>query len=346
MSRSLDNPINWSVHAGTMFAIRIRIHLFFILGAIYIIFRDLSQTGSWSQVGYGMGTLGLLFAIVLMHEFGHCFGARYVGGTAEEILLWPLGGLAQTSPPHKPRAHLITVLAGPAVNVAFLLIFGTALAVWKGSLLALPLNPFKPFLPLSTQYLYDYGSLHYWLNDFITINWMLLLFNLLPVFPFDGGRVLQCILWFRKGYGPATMTASGVGMVGAIAIGTIGLLTAASILMFIAIFGYVTCWQQRQMLKAGAFEAQNEFGYDFSQGYTSLNKDWENPQQAPRPSFFQRWRNKRAIARAERERNRIEERRVEVDRILEKVHKDGLQSLTTKERRLLQEESKFHESKG
>ncbi len=340
MSQKLDNPINWSFGVGSLFGIRIRLHLLFIFGGLILVFGELRDGGGWAGLGYGLGSMALLFTIVLLHEFGHCFGARSVGGYADEILLWPLGGLASTCPPHDPRAHLVTVIAGPAVNVILLLITAIVILLWKGTLDALPLNPFHPF---HTNVPYAAGGWHYWLVVFFTLNLIILLFNLAPVFPFDGGRVLQCILWFRKGFVPATLIATGVGMVGAVVLGVLGLATEEVIFFAIAFFGYFTCWQQRQMIKAGMFETGNEFGYDFSHGYTSLEAEPDQPERPP--SLWQRRRERKEARRAELEATRLEEYRREIDRILNKVHHDGIQSLTAKEQRLLEEETQRQRSR-
>ena len=333
MGGRLDNPVNWSFPVGRLFGIQIRVHLLFVLGGLVLVANMLRDDAGWLGLAYGLGHIALLFFIVLVHEFGHCFGARSAGGEADEILLWPLGGLAFTNPPHTPRAHLITVIAGPLVNVAFLIIAAAVLLTWKGSVGALPINPFTPFetaLPIISE-------MQYWLVAFFTLNLIILLFNLAPVFPFDGGRVLQCLLWFRHGFGRATTIATGVGMIGAIVIGVIGLFVGQMIFFAIAFFGYFTCWQQRQMLKAGMYDSQNEFGYDFSRGYTSLEHGDSRPER--KPTYWERRRAQRALVRARREAERSEEHRRHIDQILEKVHGHGMESLTPKERRLLEEET-------
>jgi stage IV sporulation protein FB len=342
VSRGLENPINWSFPIGSLFDIRIRIHVLFVLGGLFVVFQELDGDQGFTGVGYGLGSLAILFLIVLLHEFGHCFGARSVGGSADEILLWPLGGLAFTSPPHNARAHLITVVAGPLVNVVLLVLATAILVTWKGTLDALPLNPFAPFqTPLAAMYAREgtyFGSVYYWLVVFFTLNFIILLFNLMPVYPFDGGRVLQCILWMRKDFASATLLATGVGMVGAIAIGIVGVFTEGFMLFGIAIFGYVTCMQQRQAVQSGMFETENEFGYDFSRGFTSL-EGGATDVRARKPSMLQRWRANRDARRTAKE---LEERELltkEIDRILAKVHDDGLQSLTANERALLKSET-------
>jgi len=332
VSNALDNPANWSVRVGALFGIRIKLHLLFIFGGLFVVASSLRDGTGWTGFGYGAGTLAMLFVIVLVHEFGHCFGARYVGGYAEEILLWPLGGLAYTSPPHNARAHMITAIAGPLVNVVFLAVTAVVLIGWTGQVGSVPWNPFHPFVPA----IQAANEVQHWLVIFFTLNLIILLFNLAPVFPLDGGRVLQCILWRRHGFSAATNTACGIGMVGAIVIAVVGILTEEWLFFAIALFGYFTCWQQRQMIKSGFFESDNEFGYDFSRGYTSLDHE-ETAER--KPSYWQRRRTARALKREHREAERLEEHRVEVDRILDKVHREGIESLNPKERRLLEAET-------
>ena len=344
MRGGLDNPINWSFRIGTIWGIRIRLHLLFVLGGIVVVFYEWSgSNGGWTNMAYGLGALGLLFVIVLFHEFGHCFGARSVGGYAEEILLWPLGGLASVSPPHTARAHLITAIAGPAVNVVFLIITAAVLVAWKGTPGALPLNPFNPF----SSTVAITSDLQYWLVVFFTLNLVILLFNLAPVFPFDGGRVLQCLLWPKRGFVEATLIATGVGMVGAIVIGLLGIVTGALILFAIAFFGYFTCWQQRQAIKSGVYEEGNEFGYDFSRGYTSLESGTMVAQDKQEtPSFLARRRARRAQAKAQQEAEHLERRRARVDQILDKVHRQGIESLSPQEGRILDEETERKRARG
>ena len=332
--RALDNPINWSFGIGRVFGIRIKLHIFFILGAIVILLQGVRAADGAALSGliYGAGSLGILFLLVLLHEFGHCAGARYVGGQAEEILMWPLGGLASLSTPHTPRANLITAVAGPAVNVAVCLLIALVLIAVTGSGWTVPWNPFGSWF--SGTSINSYVQL--WLVTVFALSYMLLLFNLAPVFPFDGGRVLQCLLWPSRGYADATKIATGIGMVGAIGFGVLGLITEQMILFFIAVFGYMTCWQQRQMLKMGVVGNESEFGYDFSQGYTSLEAD---PQQPRRPSFLARRRAAKAAKRQQQEQEAIETHHRRVDAILQKISQEGAASLTPEERRVLETET-------
>src|SRR5437870_4230278 len=132
----MRDPFTWSFPVGRLSDISVRIHVLFPLVALGMILRvalqkepeppaDPLPTGLWLDAAMVMG---LLFFSVLLHELGHCFAARRVGGDADEILLWPLGGLAACDVPHQPRAHFITAAGGPAVNLLICLICGLALA--------------------------------------------------------------------------------------------------------------------------------------------------------------------------------------------------------------------------
>ncbi len=338
--RPLDNPINWSFRAGRLWGIDIRVHVTFIICAIVLLWMEMPKPGSGEVLSLGramldaVGTYGLLFVVVLLHEFGHCFGARHVGGDADEILLWPLGGLASVNPPPNPRAHAITTAAGPMVNIILCAICSGVLAVWVGSLGAVPWNPLHPTSPVDSSILPTTGQL--WLMRFYGMSYFILLVNLLPIYPFDGGRLVHAWLWPRKGYRAATEIATGTGMVGAIMIGLFGLFTDQSwLLLMIAVFGYVTCWQTRRTIREQS--EMGEFGYDFGAGYGSPQRH-EPPER--RPGFLERRRERFAASRAEKQRRVAAAQQQAVEAVLRKVSISGLGSLTPKERRILEEETR------
>lgn len=342
-ARNYDNPINWSAKVGRLFSIDIRIHLFFLAGVLFLVGQQMKFAQDNPAMSTGMAVLNglaisaILFLIVLLHEFGHCFGARSMGGSAEEIMLWPLGGLASVAPPHRPWAHFVTAAAGPFVNVLIAIPLAAVIVALTGSITAIPINPFYPFGSGSVS-----STLQYWVFSVWGINYILLVFNIALVFyPFDGGRMLQAWLWHRQGYGPSMMTATFVGMIGAVVLGCLGLLRTDFMLIGIAFFGYVTCHMMRQQIKqvkqVGTVEDGGIFGYDFSQGYTSLEK--QHQQQEKKPGMLQRWRNKRAQARAEKERQREESVEKEIERILAKVSCEGMHALSEKEKRFLKQET-------
>jgi Zn-dependent protease len=137
-----------------------------------------------------------LFAIVLMHEFGHVLACRQVGGIADHIVLWPLGGIALARPPLRPGPLLWTVAAGPLVNVALLPVLG-GLYLLAGHFDWATVNA---DLPLFLRALF-------WINVF------LLGFNLIPVYPMDGGQILHALLWFAIGRADSLLIVSIMGIV-------------------------------------------------------------------------------------------------------------------------------------
>jgi Zn-dependent protease len=176
------------------FGITVYLHFTWFIIAIWAI---QSRRGVYSSIAWNIAEYLTLFAIVLMHEFGHALACRSVGGTANTIMLWPLGGIAFVNPPPRPGALLWSIVAGPLVNVALLPVT-TVLA------------------GMNTQ-----GDLHTYLNTIWEINLLLLLFNILPIYPLDGGQILQALLWFVIGRGRSLMVAAVIGMAGAL--GLVGL---------------------------------------------------------------------------------------------------------------------------
>jgi len=119
----MHDPFAWSIPVGRVFGITVRIHWLFPFVALgWILHAAFTgpakgtppPEGQWIDAAILM--LILLFS-TLLHEFGHCFAARACGGDGPEILLWPLGGLANVEVPNRPQAHLVTAAAGPAVNL-------------------------------------------------------------------------------------------------------------------------------------------------------------------------------------------------------------------------------------
>jgi Zn-dependent protease len=147
----------------------------------------------WGLVEY----LGL-FLIVLMHEFGHALACRQTGGIADRIILWPLGGIAFVNPPPRPGAYLWSIAAGPLVNVGLFPILSLVVSVagqagWRAS------NP-DAYLCLSALWFINTG---------------LLIFNLLPIYPLDGGQIVRGLLWFAVGRVRSLKISSVIGFVGA-----------------------------------------------------------------------------------------------------------------------------------
>src|SRR6516162_2685303 len=118
--------MSWSFPIGRLFGIQIRVHILLPIVFLGLLIRvaaskDFPIAGTWLDLSM---VLGFLFLSILLHEFGHCFAARWVEGDATEILMWPLGGLASCDVPHTPRANFICVICGPLVNLIICLACG------------------------------------------------------------------------------------------------------------------------------------------------------------------------------------------------------------------------------
>jgi Zn-dependent protease len=161
-----------------------------------------SQQNRYSSLAWNALEYLALFAIVLMHEFGHALACRQVGGKADRIMLWPLGGVAYVNPPLRPGATLWSIAAGPLVNLALLLPLG---ALGGRYLLAEVLGSPHPQSDMAT-----------WLAAVLSIDIALLLFNILPIYPLDGGQILRSLLWYVIGRSRSFAVATGLGVLGAI----------------------------------------------------------------------------------------------------------------------------------
>ncbi|MGE5611487.1 MAG: site-2 protease family protein, partial [Bacillota bacterium] len=228
--------LNGSLPLGRWFAIRVRVHTSLILFIGLTLIFDYTKGYDLNQRLISMGMLTLM---LLMHEFAHCFAARSMGGTAEEILLWPLGGLAYTNPPHRPWPTFFTASAGPLANLALCIAAGATLWYLTGH--PLPLNPFHP-LPHSEAT--SWPAAAFYLHWVFVTSYLLLLFNLLPIYPLDGGQMLQAALWPKLGFYKATAIAYATGMTGSVMLAVAGLLLGSLLLVFIAIAGFIYCLQR------------------------------------------------------------------------------------------------------
>ena len=173
-----------SIRLFRLAGIDVFLHWSWFLVAFYEISERSSQYRSlaWNAAEYLA-----LFAIVTLHEFGHSLACRQVGGRADKVVLWPLGGVAYVDPPQRPGATLWSIAAGPLVNVALVpVMVGLA---FLGRTLGAPAA-----LPDAMACL----------RAVAYINVGMLIFNLLPVYPLDGGQILRSLLWFPLGRARAT----------------------------------------------------------------------------------------------------------------------------------------------
>jgi Zn-dependent protease len=213
-----------SIPLFRLFGIQVFLHWSWFLIAVLEIQH---RRNAYSTIGWNIAEYLALFAIVLMHEFGHSLACRSVGGKADRILLWPLGGAAFVQPPERPGAVLWSIAAGPLVNVILVPVtIALAFRMPAGSDVA------------------------QFLNALALINMALLVFNMLPIYPLDGGQILRALLWFVIGPARSLMIASVIGLIGA----GIGMLLAivwlqSFWLVIMAAFAMMQSWMGFQRAK-------------------------------------------------------------------------------------------------
>ncbi len=302
-----EHPLSWSIPAGSIAGIRIRIHILFMVYAVAQMLWSINK--DFFGPGYTAIAMAVLFTIVLLHEFGHCLACRMVGGDADEILMWPLGGLASCHPPNNWRAHLVTTVGGPAVNVAILPI--TSLALWAaGRPQTILFNPFNlgVFYELNSWWLVTLWLLH-------AVNLLILAFNvLLPIFPLDGGRIMQALLWRSVGRRQSMETSTFVGLIAAGVLAVFALVADTVLVLGVALFCALVCWSERQRMRA-----PEVLGSDFD----LFDEDMDD-----------QTREREARQSARRHKRDAEEQQ-ELDRVLAKIANSGMDSLTGREKRTL-----------
>lgn len=224
--------MRWSFRLITIAGIRIEVHVTFLLMvAALALFRSTSN-----PVWFTISELLLVFTCVLLHELGHALAARRYGIQTREIVLLPIGGVARLERmPEKPGQEIVVALAGPGVN----LVIATAIAAWLAA------SGESPELALSRA---EKG-----LPEFLlAANLAMLIFNLVPAFPMDGGRVLRASLALAMPYARATRIASQVGQAFALLFAVAGLFARSPVLVFIALFVFMAAGEERALVQTRA----------------------------------------------------------------------------------------------
>jgi stage IV sporulation protein FB len=222
--------MSWSLNIGKVAGTVVRIHVTFLLFLAWIFAASYAASGAataWNTVLF----IVLLFLCVLLHEFGHIFTARAFGVTTPYVTLLPIGGVAQLERiPEEPGQELLIAIAGPLVNVAI----AAALIIFAGA-------------NLQTDATAIDNAQISMIDRLAAVNLFIALFNMIPAFPMDGGRVLRAALASRLGFVRATEVAAAIGQFVAFALGFIGLMYNP-ILIFIAIFVYLAASSEAHMV--------------------------------------------------------------------------------------------------
>jgi Zn-dependent protease len=225
--------MRWSFKVASVAGTEVRIHLTFLLFVAWIGFSYYEVEGLPGAVQGVLFVLSL-FACVLLHEFGHALAARGFGIATPDITLLPIGGVARLARiPDKPWQELVVAIAGPLVNVviAAALIFVVHSSAELEHLQYLE----SPRVEL--------------LSKLASVNVMLVLFNLIPAFPMDGGRILRALLAMAMPYAQATQVAAWIGQGLAVVFGIFGLF-GNSLLIFIAFFIFAGAQQEAAIARA------------------------------------------------------------------------------------------------
>jgi Zn-dependent protease len=192
-----------------------------------------ARKGDYSSIGWNVAEYLALFLIVTIHEFGHALACRQVGGEANRIVLWPLGGVAYVNPPQRPGATLWSIAAGPLVNVILapvIMIIGR-ISLLLGWYAAVP-------------------DLRTFIHAIFYIDVGLFVFNILPIYPLDGGQILRSLLWFVMGRARSLLVATVLGFVGIAAFIGLAIWTETPWYAVLAVFMLMNCWSGLQHARA------------------------------------------------------------------------------------------------
>ncbi|MDX2263489.1 MAG: site-2 protease family protein [Hyphomicrobiales bacterium] len=223
--------MSWSIRLFNLAGAEVRIHLTFFLLLAWIAAFYYSQ-GGVDRAIWGVSFISLLFLSVLLHEFGHVYAARMYGIRTKDVTLLPIGGVAALERmPEKPSQEIVVALAGPAVNLVIAIVLWLAGAQFNLGEIASIQDP-----QAQREQLRELQSSL--LTQVAWANVTLLLFNLIPAFPLDGGRVLRALLALRLGYVRATQTAALIGQIFAVGLGFVGLF-GNPLLVLVAVFVFL-----------------------------------------------------------------------------------------------------------
>jgi Zn-dependent protease len=196
-------------------------------------FEISSRAKSYSSLTFNVLEYLALFLIVMLHEYGHALACRQVGGTANQIVLWPLGGVAYVNPPPRPGATLWSIAAGPLVNVVLL-----------------PVLSVLGIVSRSLGWAEAMPNAHALLRAVWFINLGLLIFNMLPIYPLDGGQILRSLLWFVVGRARSLMVATIIGFLGVAGFIVLAVWMHSVWFGVLSVFMLMNCWSGLRQAQA------------------------------------------------------------------------------------------------
>jgi stage IV sporulation protein FB len=323
--------LSWNFYLGRWSGVQVRLHVFFLLLAIFVL-HACTRDPKAGLIWVGLTGLAVLLLSVLAHELGHLFAANRLGGEAEQVVLWPLGGLIPVNAGHDAHSDLLVALSGVMVNFAVCLVVAPALVALDQKIVPL-LNLLSP---PSGAAGWSWVVTLQWV---MWINWMLAVVNVLPAFPMDGGRVLRAALHPAFGYRSAVVLASRGAMIAAVALCVVGWLVRESYpfafipMTLLGVFVFFSARQEADRLQEHD-QDDGVFGYDFSQGYTSLDRHTDAAKKAG-PGALRRWLDNRRNLKLRRQRQIEEDEERRVDAILAQIRDAGMETVSDQDRALL-----------
>jgi Zn-dependent protease len=317
--------------------------LLFAAGTFYLSWRRSDGEDGSAVDWLAVQSLCVLTVAIVIHELGHLFAAWRVGGSLDCIVLGPLGGMTSVRGIRDPRYELSAHLAGPAANLTVCLLCTPLLLTFSTGVRGL-LNPLAPeglVVPNESMYLPPLRLL-FW------INWSLALVNLLPVFPFDGGRALRAVVllrWPEAGRPAASQLVATVARFIAIGIFLTALLLSFDdtgnvlptrfALILLAIFLFFSAQHEERRCAEEVEQDDMLLAGEFPSDLSELEREFSRSS-GPASGPLKRWMERRRQLRLQRqlEAEAAEERGV--DEILERLHKSGMEALTPQDRALLE----------
>jgi Zn-dependent protease len=234
--------MRWSWRLLTIFGIDIKIHATFILALLWGGF--LWSNGGWRGALYGVFLTLVLFVIVVLHELGHSLVAQRFGIPVYDIILLPIGGVARLGyMPQDPKQELAVALAGPGVNLALAMLSAPWVLIGLGLRLTEGVGSYMPII--SEPGLLNFAAY------LLMVNLSLLVFNMLPAFPMDGGRVLRALVAMKMPYRKATRLAIAGGRIFAVLFGVFSLFTANIFLALVAFFVFTGAGAEGREVEEG-----------------------------------------------------------------------------------------------
>jgi len=343
----MTDPLTWSpINLGRWSGTQVRVHIFLI---VFVVFRLLNAAMSPEYpLVPTLCWIGLLLLALAVHELGHALMANWLGCDRDDVRLWPLGNMVGPSPGARSADNALVALAGPIASAAVVLVvaIGVNLAgaqfIWSPFGYHSGTDSGAPVWIATGKQVEALKPL-WWFGWFGYLNWVLLIANLLPALPFDGGRMLRGFLANAQVVSAKdNMLAPWTAHSSAALLVLVGLARLilpphpgdGITLIALALLIELIVRAESRMLEEGGFFEEGVFGYDFTEGYTSLEGNAAKVRPY-RESALKRWRIRRSEFRRQRRlaREAAEERRM--DEILEKLHREGRSALTDEEQRFL-----------